>query len=234
MNIDESGIIEFKKNGALLINNIFEFTSLSKLELDEEISKIIKSAKVIKNLSYSDMKRAEMCIMNRRQGLSDSGMIDIFHPDKISYELEKFIMNINQKLEIQNFLKQSTGKNFEYSHSNLYINENITSTRGMHVDNFAGNSVKLLIYLSDVLNAEFGPYAYMLGSHKRTKFTSWILEKLSNYIPKLREICFLGKEKIFFAEAGSGILSDQSGFHRGMPQSFGRIRRVLVLNYWCK
>jgi hypothetical protein len=225
---------EFCDNGAILLEDIFETEFFSKDKLDEEIDQVLATSNVSKKLNYSQMKNSNFCLVNHRSGSSDQGMIDVFHPEKNSKQIAQIITRVNHDLNIPQFLHHCTGKDFEYSHSNLYINNSIVNTRGFHVDNFASNSVKLLIYLTDVVSEECGPYSYMLGSHKRSMLSGWFLDRISNYFPKVREFCRSGEQKIFLAIAGCGILSDQSGFHRGMPQTQGKIRKVLVLNYWTK
>jgi hypothetical protein len=106
------------------------------------------------------------------------------------------------------------------------------NTRYYHIDQF-GKEFKAFLYLDDVDEGN-GPLAYLRGSHRRRYVrlrkqiignpegspTSFYDEDLGRLLKDETPIC---------APAGTLILADVRGFHRGLPQQ-KRSRSVLV-NY---
>lgn len=115
-----------------------------------------------------------------------------------------------------------------YQH-NTRTNEN---TRGYHVDAFS-KQFKSFLYLDDVDVAN-GPFTYVAGSHrarltrlKRQMFasgsepaTSFDERDLGNRVTAAQMIC---------GPAGTLIIADVRGFHRGAPQRTGS--RSVLVNY---
>ena len=113
----------------------------------------------------------------------------------------------------------------------VYSTKSCVKPRGWHLD---GPSLKLFTYLTDV-TIDDGPYSYQLGSHRHYK-KSYIDTKyiLSSQEHK-NEVCerFYNQKDTYICEGsfGTSFISDQSGIHRGMPQSKGRTRHVLVVQF---
>lgn len=114
---------------------------------------------------------------------------------------------------------------------NLYINTDVKRTRGFHGDSF-GQNLKSFVYLSDVRSLDEEPYCYVQGTHLKNAMSTANLA-----IPK---VCVFGAEAplvdvvaiiTVLGRAGSLIVSDQSGVHRGIPQTVGAEPRVLVMRY---
>ena len=104
-------------------------------------------------------------------------------------------------------------------------------TRGLHVDNLH-RYYKAFLYLSDVRTAGDGPYAYVPGTHRRPDLLRREA-RLNSLIGRHEadSFAFEGMEIPILAPKGSIILSCQSGVHRGLPQTWGASRTVLVGNY---
>lgn len=154
-----------------------------------------------------------------REG-SDKGMIDAFHVDKI-LEIEK---NVKEKLD--SFIGRLFGRNIIIRY-NAYFNEGIENTRGFHHDSL-NHDYKLFVYLTDVQLGD-GPYMYEVGSHRRNhKFNSlpWrLLRKYKTESPVVR----LDNVIPLYSKAGTIILSNQRGNHRGYPQAVGGHRKLLSI-----
>ena len=114
----------------------------------------------------------------------------------------------------------------------VYSTRNCKRPRGWHLD---GPTLKLFTYLTDVTE-EDGPYAYQIGSHRYypESFKGTSLKTLCSPGHK-DEICksYFRKQDthICLGNFGTSFISDQSGIHRGLPQSEGRERHVLVAQF---
>ena len=186
--------------------------------------------------SYNEISQAGKPVLNIRsriEGSDDGGFIDFFDIQNIFSKLNIF-NEVNESLEasgVPNIVSKFSG--FARQQMNLYINDGITQTRGPHIDNM-NYSYKCFLYLSDVNNLNNGPYTYVPESHKRIRSN-----KLNIYFNKL-----LRRKKItnipvpntlplrILGNAGTLIVSCQSGIHGGFPQSSSAKRTVLVDNFY--
>ena len=182
--------------------------------------------------NYDDYANYHRPILNIRAG-ADNGMLDIFNVDnllknKISKGLFK---KIRENLFLNEFLK-SLPKSLKIQNINSYVNSGITKTRGFHVDSY-NNQIKFFLYLTDVMELNQGPYTFVKGSHKENPFRS-INSQLSQGIKIKTETPILNINDIYpiLAKKGALVISDQSGFHRGFPQSEKGFRRTLTIT--CK
>lgn len=114
-----------------------------------------------------------------------------------------------------------------------HSNDNKGSGEGWHRDSFIYR-LKGILYLSDV-SLENGPFEYLLGSHKigsvlrtcaqlkssTTRYTDDQVEHL-----KAKGL----QSKKFVAKAGTLIIADTSGIHRGAPMSQGE--RYALTHYY--
>ncbi len=113
----------------------------------------------------------------------------------------------------------------------LLRNDSVADTRRLHWDNLNG-CYKAFLYLSPVVRADDGAYAYVPGSHRRQDLTR--REARLNSLTGRREqdsFAFAGREIAVLGDAGTVIVSCQDGIHRGLPQRWGASRSVLVCNY---
>lgn len=106
------------------------------------------------------------------------------------------------------------------------------NTRGYHVDAFM-REFKAFLYLDDVDEGN-GPFTFLRGSHRShlTRLRKQVVGNAqgSNYTFYPEDLrADLKNEVMLCAPAGSLILADVRGFHRGSPQ-LERSRSVLV-NY---
>ncbi len=111
-------------------------------------------------------------------------------------------------------------------------NRSNEQTRYYHVDSF-GREFKSFLYLDDVDEGN-GPFTYLRGTHRQrlTRIRKQLARNggrpRTSFDPdELRP--FLGEEAKLVGPAGTLILTDVRGFHRGSPQ-LSRSRSVLV-NY---
>jgi len=215
------------------IENVVESYKLKlgkKINYEDEIALIQTKPDKNQFKKYSDYANYPKPILNVRAG-ADNGMLDIFNIDNLlQKELSKGLFKkIREDLFLNEFLK-SLPKSLKMQNINSYVNSGITKTRGFHVDSYK-NQIKFFIYLTDVTELNQGPYTFVKGSHKENPLRS-INSQLSESLKIKTETPVVNINDIYpiLAKKGTLVISDQSGFHRGFPQSENGFRRTLTIN----
>ena len=169
------------------------------LALNHEINDLLKSLKIYQTsgilpdniantylntqeklmlAGYKKLVNADKAVINTRfsrpdgRSGSDAGMIDIFHPEKLSSKIDKTIQNCTQITLIRKLISLSTLNKVQAKCHNLYINEGVQDTRGFHCDGRA-LKFKSFVFLTDVKELEDGPYCYVKGTHRNS--SAWDL-----------------------------------------------------------
>ena len=137
----------------------------------------------------------------------DIGMIDIFNADKLFNKIFD-IFNINLILTIINKI---TGKKWKLLRTNIHLCNNVNNPTSYHFENIE-ESIKYTIFLSDILNDDYGPISYIENTHK-----------IKNNIKK-KDI------KFFYGGKGDVLISSQNGLHRRLPQK-NNVTGFLVFNF---
>ncbi len=179
---------------------------------------------------YTDLVSSKYSILITRKGVSgnnyDKGMIDIFNPQYSIPEINIEFLNLEK---IDKILNQN---NFKLKNFNIYISRGVTTTRGTHYD--GEKQYKIFFYLTDVTSKSDGPYSYVpyspcflpimriLAFIKRVAFRDYYSKDFSFLDVFLKKI---------YGKAGTIILSNQEGLHRGTSQSPKGNRIMLVANY---
>lgn len=187
---------------------------------------------------YKQLVNADRSVINLRfarpdgRSGSDAGMVDIFHPEKLSSELDQLTCRVLQEEVIQKLLWTSCLSPVQIRCRNLYINNGVEDTRGFHCDGRA-LKFKAFLFLSDVRDLGEGPYCYVKGTHHDG--APWRQTSAFNRANGI-DICEftqLGGSKALpmMARAGDMVISSQAGAHRGHPQHPEGKRRVLVAMY---
>lgn len=195
----------------------------------EEKNDILYQQADFKIKRYDELANYGKAVANIRQD-QDEGMIDIFNIDKwytsIGNELRPYFNHkiIKKTINEYNYCTKATNLN-------LYINNGVTKTRGFHVDGYE-KQLKGFIYLEDCLDLKYGPYIYAAESH--LDLASQKINKLiSTALPNSTETPFILPHNVVpvIAKKGTLVISDQSGSHRGFPQSKGYERIIAVMNF---
>lgn len=159
----------------------------------------------------------------------DAGIRRIYHVDKLVPELAQF----RNEPFVHKIAKAYYG--FEIYSGGLVFQHNLKTahnTRFHHVDWF-GKQFKPFLYLDDVDDTN-GPFTYIKGTH-RANFMRYRKQLFGNktgsptsfYESDVRRV--IDREVKLCGEAGTLILADVRGLHRGFPQ-VSRSRSILV-NY---
>lgn len=177
---------------------------------------------------YSALSNYPKTVVFVRQG-QDEGMVDVFNIDYAFNELKTELRKCYDESDILNVISSDT-ESLKFKNLNFYINRQVASTRGFHADSYE-RQLKAFIYLTDCLTLDDGPYTYVKESHKDSPYRA-ANKFISETLPNKTECPLVDHQKIIpvLGKAGSLVISDQSGFHRGFPQSQGHSRVVSVMN----
>lgn len=208
-----------------LKTRVYKFVESDARELEDDYFLCQKGAERLK--SYNELSSYPKTVIQVREG-QDQGMIDVFNVDKAYSNTEA--LRAAYEDSILKHILFSDDSQFECKNLNFYINENITNTRGFHVDSYTPQ-IKSFVYLTDCVELDDGPYSYVIGSHQDSAYRR-LNKELSANLPNRTEAPLLNRDDIVpvLAKKGSLVISDQSGFHRGFPQSVGRQRALSVMN----
>ena len=163
-----------------------------------------------------------------KRGVSgyDIGMIDIFRADEIfeSVPMEKMRNMMRNTMAGIGYDRIST-------ECSIYYNKDIKAIRGFHRDVPLPPSPKKLskffVYLTDVPTIDYGPYCYLRGTHL-VDDSAALARQLQGQYRDPNEYDLDLNPIICRGPAGTLIVSNQAGMHRGMPQLDGKERLALV------
>jgi len=248
LNMVEEALDRFNKDGIFIIKDFLSQadaeTLSAKIELESnkylallnesnsfenQKALIQRNSGVVKG--YDRLSNYQRTVFDIRSGIVDCGMVDIFNIDKYFYEspLSSIFESIRKDVFLIRFLEMLP-RPLSMKNINAYLNSGVTSTRGFHVDTYT-KKIKIFIYLTDVLDFSQGPYTYVRGSHVDSTYRKVNRIVSSKYVNGT-EAPFVPCDEIYpiLAPKGSLVLSDQSGFHRGFPQSKDSSRLLLSIN----
>lgn len=131
-----------------------------------------------------------------RNRSNDIGMIDIYNAHKLLPDIHTYF-DINLLTTIINKI---TGGKWKLLRNNVQICSNVVNPSSFHFENIE-KCIKVTIYLSDVINNDYGPPMYVEESHIN-----------KNNIKN-------DKIKTFLGNKGDILISFQNGLHRKLPQN---------------
>ncbi len=131
-----------------------------------------------------------------RNRSNDIGMIDIYNAHKLLPDIYKYFDTNLLKI----ILNKITGSKWKLLRNNIQICSNVVNPCSFHFENIE-KCIKITIYLSDIINNDYGPPMYIEGSHIN-----------KNNIKN-------DKIKTFLGNKGDILISFQNGLHRKLPQN---------------
>lgn len=211
-------LLEVEKKGFCIIPNFYlknEYT-----QNRNEIDKLIKKyqSQIVTDKEGSDHR--------------------IWGADRVSTLIQKFFANdfIGKIIKAHEQTDNITG--FTLAARLEYKPDNLGSGGGWHRDWAVNKQIKAILYLSDVYT-DSGPFQYVEGSHNhldiirdcfinnfkfnQNRFSDTEVEKIIKRNPS--------KLKTLSGKAGTLILVNTRGIHRGMPIKQG-VRYALTNYYW--
>jgi hypothetical protein len=224
----ESLSTELAENGVVSVTGYLEDQQCD--EICQQITDLLDSDDLEiadDSMTGGEMMNSSRTIVNERSGEDDDGMLDIFNIDESIPE----IRDIKHDEFISDVIHQAGKGRYEPENINIYYNQSVTNTRGYHFDSY-NSQYKAFVYLTDVTDESYGPYSYIKGSNRRSyprRRVEGILNKLRNKKPTAA--IFYDEDDIvtFTAPKGTLIISDQTGYHRGITQEKGK-ERMLISN----
>ncbi len=218
---EESRILkEIKKTGVYVIPNFYSGEECSQLisEIDSLMAK------------YSNQLFIDEFDVDHR----------IFGADRISTLIKKFFTNdfINRitasHQKSNNLVGVTMIGRLEYKTGKIK-----GSGEGWHRDWAVNRQFKSILYLTDV-TVENGPFEYLEGSHKHLNIINDCVSEHFTFnqsrftdeqIETLTKKKYGTRLKTFTAKAGTLILANTRGMHRGMPIQSG-VRYSMTNYYW--
>ena len=187
---------------------------------------------------YNTFVDADRAVINHRikradgRSGSDAGMIDIFHPERLSDEIKDLVATSLQEPIIRRLVMTSCLTPLHVKCRNLYINRGVQDTRGYHCDG-RSQKFKSFVFLTDVQELSDGPYCYVPVTHRDRR--SWKRSSQFNEANGLNRHEYSQLQGLdalpLLAKAGDMVISSQRGAHRGHPQQPQAKRAVLVNMY---
>lgn len=214
---------ELQQNGVISVDGYLDDEECD--EIRTEVLEKLEADAFEKADDDMDKRNASRTLMKRRTGKYDDGMINIFNID----ETIPRIKEIKNDSFISDIIQEAAGQEFRPQNINIYYNQSITNTRGYHFDSYH-KKYKSFVYLTDVPDESYGPYSYVKGTNTRS-YPRRRMEGLVNKIKGEKETNAIWYDEddveIFTKPKGTLIISDQTGFHRGIPQEEGRERMMI-------
>lgn len=185
--------------------------------------------------------------------ISEIDRVILEFPDKVNIKSDKRVFNINQKSKfLEHYRNIEIGATccqmlwgvptlsaFTLGARLEYFEGNFGSGEGWHRDTF-NFMFKTILYLTDV-EVENGPFEYIEYSHSKNQFIKDIYRADLDYgntritDEKVAEILSVSPKRLktFVAKAGTLLLANTSGIHRGKPIENG-VRYALTNYYYRK
>jgi len=180
-------------------------------------------------VGYGKLVARETATVLRRSGERDDGMLDVFHADDAVPSLRAF----RKDDFVAELITEAAGEPYTPDTCNVCVNRSVTDTRGFHADTNEAKC-KSFLYLTDVPDESYGPFAYVPGSHDRSS----LARKAGALVNRLRDrpptdaVLYDEREVVTYtAQRGTLIVADQTGYHRGIPQAEGRERLLVTTAY---
>jgi hypothetical protein len=165
----------------------------------------------------------------QRRGV-DTGMIDVFNIDHSVPEVGKIRDHPTVHAIVRGGFARPTNLKFVTS----YINRSVTNPRGYHADTLATTEFKAFLVLTDVNDREDGAHAYIPKTHRFSfqKYRNiWRNVVDKGYSISDTNLVDESKARVHIAPRGALVIEDMNGFHRGLPQSPGRSRALVVVDF---
>jgi hypothetical protein len=178
---------------------------------------------------YGDLVARDEPVVKQRSGDWDDGMLDVFNVDRTIPGLAAF----KEDEFVADIVGRAAGEGYAPDTVNVYVNRSVTNTRGFHADTYGGK-FKSFVYLTDIPDRSFGPFAYVEGSHR----PSALERTVNGAVNRIRgapptDAVFYDEDdvRVCTAPKGTLIVADQTGYHRGIPQDSGRERLLATTSY---
>jgi hypothetical protein len=182
------------------------------MDMDEEFFYVNNTYSNI-NTYEKALYYAKPVIENRgaKNRTNDVGYYDIYRADKLFPN----ILEIFQVKTLEAIICKTTSSRWKFHRANIHISNYVRNPMGYHSDGLA-DSIRVLIYLSDLPTAQHGAPVFIKASHT--------LQGRANGIKK-EDI------KVFTAEKGDILIHYENGFHRKLPQEVQGVNGFICVHF---
>ncbi len=172
------------------------------------------------NNTYSQMDNFEKNIRyqkpvfeNRgaKNRVNDIGAYDFHQAQKLFPNL----LEIFQIKTLEAILNKTTSSHWRFDRANIHISNNVKNPIGFHSDGLK-DSIRVMIYLSDLPNIDNGTPSFISYSHTNSGKANGIKKE---YI------------KTFTGNKGDVLISYENGFHRKLPQNINCINGFVCIHF---
>ncbi len=228
-----SALSSLQTNGYYVFRNRIQLDCLSKIQA------VVAKGGLTPELPHQARASYEV---NRHQAIGDCDRLRFFYSDKSIHSVSRILAPYMAAFRAIAQLYIGTTRLSSRQLGWLSVGRHLQNTTDLsdaaqlfHFDYDSFNFVKIFIYLSDV-DAASGMHEYVSSSHKKFPMSQQALLNIPPYfrIQKEQLERIYGSSSVFVQHtgvAGTIIIEDTSGFHRGSPLHPGSIRDIMVLEY---
>jgi hypothetical protein len=216
-------------DGVVLVEDYLEESTCDRIRESVETALADGIQEAPDDAGYGDLVEFGEPVLKRRSGERDDGMLDIFNMDGAVPKLREF----KTDPFVNEMVTDAAEEPYSPDNVNVYLNQSVTNTRGYHADTYSGK-FKSFVYLTDVPDRSYGPFAYIKGTHKKsgvTRKASQLVNRLQSDPPTDAVFYDDDEALICTAPKGSLIVANQAGYHRGIPQEQGKERMLATTSY---
>jgi len=143
--------------------------------------------------------------------VNDIGFYDFYQANRIFPNL----LEIFQVKTLEAILNKTTTSRWKFHRANIHISNNVQRPIGFHSDGVR-DEVRVLIYLSDILEEKQGTPSFIRYSHTAIGKAEGIKrENVRNFI----------------GEKGDILISYENGLHRKLPQEIPSINGFIAIHF---
>lgn len=174
---------------------------------------------------------AELQIRQSHDGYQfyDTGMIDFLD---IHHEVH-VISEFRDDRFIKEIIQEAQNDEVNVVQTSFYRTLSLKNPRSYHMDVFKRTTYKAFIYLTDVPTTDYGPYSFIEESHgpNLSRYLNLALNQFKGYPVSDARIYNQKQAHPFVGQRGTLIITNQRGYHRGLPQKDQHERMLLTNAY---
>lgn len=223
---------EIEDDGVLLVRNVFQEEARL---LIKHVNRIIEENDLYNiepslNVNFEKLRSMGKPFFNKRISKrdGDEGLIDVWNFDQlVNDECREAIKKIDDF--VLNIIEEAFKTKYSKKTVNLYVNNSVENTRGIHADsNFFPSRVKCFLYLTKVDGNDCGPFSFIKKSHTGAGLKYHRQYNIHTPLTEEDQDNYVIFNKL---EIGDLVIAAVSGAHRGLPQKKGNERIALVISY---
>lgn len=146
-----------------------------------------------------------------RNRTTNIGYYDFYQAQRIFPNL----LEIFQIKTLEAILQKTTSRAWRFHRCNIHISNHVRNPESFHSDGLQ-DEIRVLIYLSDILEENHGAPVFIKGTHTREGRANGIRRE---------------DVKTFCGEKGDILVSYENGLHRKLPQEVASINGFIAIHF---